>query len=185
MNDINSLIAELSDTVQGRVKAELDHLASLATPQTMTAAEQICSAQRIDLEGLQGIQDVQAALASEVKSPFGVILTSQGTLAVLPFVTAQLDDVLRFDPKAGKLIAVADLRAIAGVPETRAGGRSNDYENPIRELRALRTSQGPALQGRNAEAKALQAELEKQFTDMKCPSLPTVKRYVSEVRSGS
>lgn len=107
------------------------------------------------------------------------------SIAVLPFVTAQLDDVLRFDPKAGKLIAVADLRAIAGVPETRAGGRSNDYENPIRELRALRTSQGPALQGRNAEAKALQAEFEKQFPDMKCPSLPTAKRYVSKVRSGS
>lgn len=63
VNEITGLIAELSDELQDRVKAELDHLASLATPQTMTAAEQICNAQRIDLEGLQGIQDVLLMLA--------------------------------------------------------------------------------------------------------------------------
>lgn len=62
---INGLIAELPETGQDLVKAELDHLASLATPQTMTAAEQICSAQRIDLEGLQGIQDVLLMLATD------------------------------------------------------------------------------------------------------------------------
>ncbi|GAA6176579.1 hypothetical protein [Sulfitobacter pacificus] len=64
VNDINGLIADLPELGQDRVKAELDHLASLATPQTMTAAEQICSAQRIDLEGLQGIQDVLLMLAT-------------------------------------------------------------------------------------------------------------------------
>jgi len=63
VDDINGLIAELPETVQDRVKAELDHLASLAPPQTMTAAGQLCSAQRIDLEGLQGIQDVLLMLA--------------------------------------------------------------------------------------------------------------------------
>ena len=63
VNDINGLIAELSDVRQNQIKAELDHLASLATPQTMTAAEQICSAQLIDLEELQGIQDVLLMLA--------------------------------------------------------------------------------------------------------------------------
>ncbi|MFK7837090.1 MAG: hypothetical protein AB8B60_12800 [Sulfitobacter sp.] len=65
VNDITSLIAELPEVSQDRVKAELDHLASLATPQTMTAAEQICAAQRIDLEGLQGIQDVLLMLAMD------------------------------------------------------------------------------------------------------------------------
>ncbi|PYC47772.1 hypothetical protein DI396_06605 [Litorivita pollutaquae] len=63
VNDIATLIADLPDLRQDKVKAELDHLASLATPQGMTAAEQICSAQRIDLEGLQGIQDVLLMLA--------------------------------------------------------------------------------------------------------------------------
>lgn len=63
VNDVNDLISDLPEVDQDRVKAELDHLASLATPQTMTAAEQICSAQRIDLERLQGIQDVLLMLA--------------------------------------------------------------------------------------------------------------------------
>lgn len=63
VNDITALIADLPDLKQDRVQAELDHLASLATPQGMIAAEQICSAQNIDLEGLQGVQDVLLMLA--------------------------------------------------------------------------------------------------------------------------
>lgn len=61
--EINNLIADLPDLLQDRLKADLDHLASLATPNGMIAAEQICTAQRIDLEGLQGVQDVLLMLA--------------------------------------------------------------------------------------------------------------------------
>jgi len=63
VNDITALIADLPALRQDKVKAELDHLASLSTPQGMIAAEQICSAQRIDLDGLQGVQDVLLMLA--------------------------------------------------------------------------------------------------------------------------
>jgi hypothetical protein len=136
------------------------------------------------LQDARYIRDVQAALASEVKSSFGVILTSSGTLTAPPFVTAQLDDVLSFDPKAGQFAVVVDMRTIAGVPEQRSGGRPNDYRKPLRHLITLRASQGRTLLGRNAEAKALQAEFAAQFPDIKCPSLPTVKSYVTEMRSG-
>ncbi len=136
------------------------------------------------LQDARDIRDVQAALANEVKSPYGIILTSNGTLTAPPFVTAQLDDVLRFDRKAGKLIVVANARAIAGVPERRTGGRPNNYKKPLSDLITLRASQGRTLQGRNAEAKALQAEFLVQFPDIKCPSLPTVKLYVTKIRSG-
>jgi len=137
------------------------------------------------LQDARDIGDVQAALASEVKSPFGVIITSSGTLTAPPFVTAQLEDVLSFDKKAGKLIVVTDIHTIAGVPEQRTGGRPNDYRKPLSDLITLRASQGRTLQGRNAEAKALQAEFAVQFPDIKCPSLPTVLRYVTKIRSGS
>jgi hypothetical protein len=136
------------------------------------------------LQDARDIEDFQAALASEVKSPFGVVLTSSGTLTAPPFVTTQLDDVLSFDGKAGKFTMAADVRAIAGVPEQRTGGRPNDYRKPLNDLITLRVSQGRTLQGRNAEAKALQAEFAVQFPDIKCPSLPTVKSYVTEMRSG-
>lgn len=137
------------------------------------------------LQDAQDIGEVQAALASEVKSPFGVILTSQGTLTARPFATAQLGDVLSFDSNAGKFALVADICTIAGVAERRTGGRPNDYRKPLSDLIALRASQGRTLQGRNAEAKAIRAEFEAQFPDKKCPSLATVKRYLSEVGSGS
>lgn len=137
------------------------------------------------LQDAQDIRDLQAALASEMKSPFSVVLTAMETLSVPPYTTVQLQDVLSFDPIALKFIVVADLSAVAGVPEQRTGGRPNDYRKPLGEIIALRASQGRTLQGRNAEAKALRAEFQIQFPDIKCPSLPTVKRYVSEARSGS
>lgn len=137
------------------------------------------------LQDAQDIRDVKGALASEVKAPFGVILTSQGTLTAPPFVTVQLDDVLSFDPKVGKITVVADIRTIAGVPEQRTGGRPNEYEKPLSELIALRVSQGRALKGRNVEAKAIIVEFKSQFPNVDCPSLPTVQRYVTKIRSGS
>jgi hypothetical protein len=136
------------------------------------------------LQDARDVRDVQAALASEVKSPFGVILTSQGTLTAPPFVTAQLNDVLSFDLKAGKFAVVADIHAIAGVRELRTGGRPNGYRKPLSDLIILRASQGRTLLGRNDEAKALQAEFAAKFPNEKIPSLTTVKRYVSKVRSG-
>ena len=136
------------------------------------------------LQDARDIRDVQTALASEVKSPFGVILTSHGTLTAPAFVTVQLVDVLSFDTKAGKFAFAADLCAIAGVPEQRTGGRPNDYKKPLSDLIALRASQGRTLQGRNDEAKALQVEFAAKFPTERIPSLTTVKRYVSEVRSG-
>ncbi|MGJ8617993.1 MAG: hypothetical protein ACSHWS_14220 [Sulfitobacter sp.] len=137
------------------------------------------------LQDARDTRDVKAALANEVKSPFGVILTSSGTLAAPSFVTAQLDDVLSFDKKAGKLTVVADMRTIAGVPELRTGGRPNEYKKPLSELIALRASQGRALKGRNVEAKAILVEFKSQFPNIDCPSLPTVQRYVTKIRSGS
>ncbi len=136
------------------------------------------------LQDAQDMRDFQAALAGEVKSTFGVILTSQGTLTAPPFVTIQLEDVLSFEPMAGKLIVTADLRTVAGVPEQRTGGRPNDYRKLLSDLFTLRANEGRILRGRNEEAKALQAEFQVRFPDIKCPSLSTVKKYVSEMRRG-
>ena len=137
------------------------------------------------LQDAWDVRNFQAALASEVKTPFGVILTSKGTLTVPPFVTALLDEVLSFDPKAGQFALDTDLRAIAGIPEQRSGGRPNDFESALSGLMALRVNQGRAAPGRNEEAKALHAEFIARYPNKKCPSLPTVKRYVTRIRSGS
>jgi hypothetical protein len=63
VKELNALIDELPALKQDRIKAELDHLASLANPNGMLSAEQICAAQNVDLEGLEGVEDVLLMLA--------------------------------------------------------------------------------------------------------------------------
>ena len=65
VKDLTAIIDDLPALHQDRVKAELDHLASLATPNTMIAAEQICAPLGIDLEGFEGVQDVLLMLAMD------------------------------------------------------------------------------------------------------------------------
>ncbi len=137
------------------------------------------------MQDAQDIKDLESALAGEIKSNFGIVLTSKGTLSVARYATVHLQDVLSLEPLVAKLTVVGDLRAIAGVPEQRTGGRPNNYRTPLSELIAIRGSQGRTLKGRNDEAKALYLEFKAKYPDRKCPSLPTVKKYVSEVRGGS
>ncbi|WP_155886752.1 hypothetical protein [Actibacterium atlanticum] len=63
MTEISALLDDLTTRKQDALKAELDHLASLANDKGMLAAEQICPALGIDLEGLEGVQDVILMLA--------------------------------------------------------------------------------------------------------------------------
>lgn len=63
VKELNVLIDELPALKQDRLKAELDHLASLANQNGMLSAEQICAAQGVDLEGFEGVEDVLLMLA--------------------------------------------------------------------------------------------------------------------------
>lgn len=131
----------------------------------------------------QDVRNFQAVLMNEVRSSFGIVLTSKGDLRLPPYATVALKEVLSIE--AGELTVFADLTTIAGVPEIRAGGRPSDYREPLNELIAKRENQDLALKGRNEEARALQTEFKNQFPNITCPSLPTVKRYVSNSRRGS
>lgn len=63
VRSIEDLLSNLTDLQQDALKAELDHLASLADSNGLLSAEQICAGQGIDLEGLEGVQDVLLMLA--------------------------------------------------------------------------------------------------------------------------
>ncbi|MBL4604524.1 MAG: hypothetical protein JKY02_02330 [Flavobacteriaceae bacterium] len=60
---INALLSEQANEEQDALKAELDHLASLADSNGLLCAEQICAGQQIDLETLEGVEDVLLMLA--------------------------------------------------------------------------------------------------------------------------
>lgn len=64
VRSIEGLVAELPDARQDAVKAELELLASLADDSGMTGAVQVCAGQGIDLEGLEGVQDILLMLAT-------------------------------------------------------------------------------------------------------------------------
>lgn len=61
--DLNAVIDGLPDRLQDRLKAKLDHLASLSNDAVMIGAEQVCPVMGIDLEGSEGVQDVLLMLA--------------------------------------------------------------------------------------------------------------------------
>lgn len=65
VQSIKALLAELPNRQQDAVKAELDHLASIADETGMMGAVQVCAGQAIDLEGLEGIQDVLLMLSTD------------------------------------------------------------------------------------------------------------------------
>lgn len=65
VRSIEGLLGELPDLQQDAVKAELDHLASIADDTGMTGAVQVCAGQGIDLERLEGVQDVLLMLATQ------------------------------------------------------------------------------------------------------------------------
>ncbi|SLN41772.1 hypothetical protein ROJ8625_02010 [Roseivivax jejudonensis] len=63
VQSIESLVSDLPDRLQDRLRAELDHLRTLADSDGMKGAEEVCAGQGIDLDGLQGNEDVLLMLA--------------------------------------------------------------------------------------------------------------------------
>jgi hypothetical protein len=137
------------------------------------------------MQDAQDVKGLQSALASEVKSPFGIVLTSIGTLSVAPYITLQVQDIIDFEPVSGKLTVVLGLEGVAGVPQKNNGGRPNEYTKPLNELSAVRQKEGRTLKGRNKEATALRGEYKFKFPNQNCPSLSRVKTFVTNYRSGS
>lgn len=65
VSSIKTLLDDLPDAKQDAVKAELEFLSALANENGMNGAEQVCAGQLIDLEGLEGVEDVLLMLAIE------------------------------------------------------------------------------------------------------------------------
>lgn len=63
VKSIDALMSEQSDQKQDALKAELDLLSSLADADGMVSAEQICAGQGIDLDELEGVQEVLLMLS--------------------------------------------------------------------------------------------------------------------------
>lgn len=184
--DVSAFITQIADHLNCKRRKSTPHHGDVWRIGAMdTPAGDVALYLAPNMQNSDDVRDVQSILVGAVKPAYGLILTATGGLSVPAYVTVQLQDILSVDPKTGKLIVSANLEAIAGVPQQRAGGRPNDYKEPLTELSAIRASQGRTLKGRNEEAKALQSEFTAQFPNNKTPSIQTVKRFVTVFRSGS
>lgn len=65
VRSIEQLIAEVPEKQQDATKAELDLLATLSDKVGLIAAEQVCTGEGLDIEGLHGIEEILLFLAIE------------------------------------------------------------------------------------------------------------------------
>jgi len=137
------------------------------------------------LRDAEDLEACRAALGREVKASYGIIFTALGELELPPYKTVNLTEALSFDAASKTFILDFDLFELAGVPVSQTGGRPSTYAKDINMLIEQREKLSIALDGRNDEAKAVLAAFKEQFPNKPPPALSTVKRYVSEFRSGS
>lgn len=128
--------------------------------------------------------DVSAALSREVGARYRLILTADGTSPVTGSVTALLSDVVEVDLIKPAFRPIAELRDIVGAARTNLGGAPNRFGDKLTLLIKKRIADEIALDGRNAEARAVLAEFRHANPHLKAPTLSSVQDYVTKVRTG-
>ena len=131
------------------------------------------------------LEALERALASEMRSELGLVLTAAGRLRTLSFKTLRMAEYLGFDEGAGAFEFDGDLAAIMGLRKQRVGGRPNQHKENISKIHLERIAKGIAEAGRNAEAKEILATYKAEYPTEKAPSLSTVRRYLTDFQTGS
>ncbi|MDF1679026.1 hypothetical protein [Ponticaulis sp.] len=135
---------------------------------------------------VKDVRSFESSLKRDVRTSLGIILTSAGVLSVPPYITTSIQDVLNFDLKTGCFFFDVEPSSIAGVSETRTGGRPNEYKETLTILFHERAADGRSLSGRNQEADAILDEYNDRFPEeKKTPHKSIVRKFVTDVRSGS
>ena len=136
VSGLNAVIDNLPARQQDRLKAELDHLASLTNDAVMVSAEQVCPVMGIDLEGFEGVQDVLLMLALDHPQIFERVAV-QASLnrrkGGKNWSAFQFDDdgkTWALDDETARAAFVADAIAILNLPPHRK--READWYRAVR-----------------------------------------------------
>lgn len=128
-------------------------------------------------------RDLANALSREVVSKWRLVVTACGQLPVSGTATVPLGELVEFLQGPTCFIPVVDPLTIVGVPISPKTGAPNRFGENCMALIRSRIASGTALSGRNEEARAVYTQLQRDLGP-NAPSLPTVKKYVTEARSG-
>ena len=131
------------------------------------------------------LRRLQDALAREVAAPFRLVLTAEGRAPVPGAHVVPLFEVVEIEAATGELRPLSDLRVVVGAPVKNTGGAPNRYRAKIMDLIQRRASNREALNGINAEARAIADAFQRAHPAEQAPSLATIKRYLSEAPDGS
>lgn len=136
VSELNAIIDDLPTLQQDRLKAELDHLASLTNDAVMVSAEQVCPVMGIDLEGFEGVQDVLLMLALDHPQVFERV-AMQASLnrrtGGKNWSAFQFEDdgkAWALDDEAARTAFLADAIAILNLPAHRK--READWYRAVR-----------------------------------------------------
>ncbi len=136
---------------------------------------------------LRSEEDLRAfddALLREVRSAWRLIVTAEGALTVQGATTIRLDELVELDAEDGRLVPVADLVVLLGIPTKNAGGAPNRFGAPLSAIIEARKRNHQTLTGFNKEAKAVLALFEQDHPNLDLPSISTVKSYLSKNQGG-
>ena len=184
--DLTVLVAKLADAFMcKRRKSSPVHGSTWRIGAVETPAGDLTIYLHPRLLNAQDMQEAETAIRVEVRSAFTVLLTAVGSLQRSGTVTAPLCEVVDLDPRSDALTPLADLRAAVGASPKPQGGAPNVFGHRLRTVVAAREQNGEALAGRNEEARAVLEAFRHAHPGEQAPSLSNVRRYVTEVRSGS
>lgn len=130
-------------------------------------------------------QELAHALTREVRSQWRLIVTALGTLSVAGAQAVQLDDLAELDTNTGAVRILAEPSELVGMPRRNTGGRPSEHSEPLAAIITDRSKSGVALDGVNAESRAILADFKARHPDKPAPSIETVKRHLRKSRGGS
>lgn len=138
---------------------------------------------RPQLRDAEDARELSDALSREITSAWRIVVSACGQLPVSGAATLALVELVTLSPTGESLEPAVDLPAVVGVPASAKSGTPNRFRKKCMTLVLARLKTGQALSGRNAEAKAVLSLLQAEL-GADAPSLATVKKYVSEARTG-
>lgn len=182
--DLHALIEQLADAFAcARRKASPVHGKTWRIGTVKTQHGDITLYFHRRLRDVEDARELADALSREVTSSWRIVVTACGQLPVSGATTLDLAELVTFSPTGTSLDAAVDLHAIVGVPTSAKTGAPNRFREKCMTLINSRQRTGQAMSGRNEEAKAILVLLQADL-GADTPSLATVKKYVSEARTG-
>ena len=136
------------------------------------------------LQTEEDVRDLNRALASEVRADWRLIVTTRGKLPIPEAQSVLLEDLAESERCSGSLRILADPADLVGMPRKKKGGRPRAHLADLDKIILQRVESCTAIEGINAEAKAVLAEFKATRPAKAAPSYSTIKRRLKEIRVG-